>query len=198
LSSFFDPMLVNRELTTAMTSWKDATGIIIDLRGNTGGIIGLGMGMGGWFVKDSSGYLGTMKQRNVELRFVLFKRATPYLGPVAILVDELSLSTSEIVSGGLQDLGRARIFGTKTGGAALPSVVEQLPNGDRFQYAMADFISFGGTRLEGVGVTPDEVILRDRTTLLSGDDPVIEAARAWILSQSTHGETPTVSQGSTP
>ena len=56
---------------------------------------------------------------------------------------------------GLKDLGRARIFGTRTAAAALPSLFEKLPNGDGFQYAIANYISEGGKPLEGLGVTPD-------------------------------------------
>ena len=75
---------------------------------------------------------------------------------LAILVDGCSASTSEIFAGGLQDVKRARVFGTHTAGAALPSVISKLPNGDGFQYAIANYISVGGKPLEGIGVTPDD------------------------------------------
>jgi carboxyl-terminal processing protease len=103
------------------------------------------------------------------------------------LVDEMSMSTSEILAGGLRDLKRVRIFGTPTPGAALPSHIEKLPSGDRFQFAVANYISAGGDVLEGVGVAPDELVKPDRAALLAGRDPVIEAAVTWINSQSTTG-----------
>jgi carboxyl-terminal processing protease len=106
-----------------------------------------------------------------------------YPGPLAILVDGLSLSTSEVMAGGMQDIGRARVFGTRTGGAALPSLIERLPNGDGFQFAVANYISASGRVLEGQGVIPDEEVSLDRATLLAGKDPVIEAAVRWIESQ---------------
>ena len=49
----------------------------------------------------------------------------------------------------MKDVKRARIFGTRTAGAALPSVISKLPNGDGFQYAIANYISEGGKPLEG-------------------------------------------------
>jgi carboxyl-terminal processing protease len=102
-----------------------------------------------------------------------------------VLVDACSASTSEILAGGLQDLGRARIFGTRTAGAALPSVFERLPNGDGFQFAIANYVSKGGAPLEGRGVQPDETIRPTRAQLLAGTDPVMDRALAWIASQSS-------------
>ncbi len=80
----------------------------------------------------------------------------------------------------MKDLGRARIFGTRTAGAALPSAIDQLPNGDALQHAMADYISEGGQTLEGVGVIPDAEVRLTREALLSGRDPVLDAAIEWI------------------
>jgi carboxyl-terminal processing protease len=94
----------------------------------------------------------------------------------------MSMSTSEILAGGLRDLKRARIFGTKTPGAALPSMVEMLPNGDCFQFAIANYISAGGKPLEGVGVVPDVQIPLSRAALLEGHDLAVEAAARWIQS----------------
>ena len=97
----------------------------------------------------------TLYMRDTTLKFVVNPRLTTFAGPLAILVDGTSASTSEIMAEGLKDLGRARIFGTRTAAAALPSVFERLPNGDGFQYAIANYISEGGKPLEGLGVTPD-------------------------------------------
>ena len=98
-------------------------------------------------------------------------------------MDGASASTSEIMAEGLKDLGRARIFGTRTAAAALPSVFEKLPNGDGFQYAIANYISEGGKPLEGLGVTPDVETPITRAALLEGKDPPLDAAVAWIESQ---------------
>ena len=75
------------------------------------------------------------------------------------------------------------MFGTTSAGAALPSVIERLPNGDGFQHAIANYISAGGQELEGYGVTPDQVVELERDTLLRGVDPVLNAALVWIQSQ---------------
>jgi len=102
---------------------------------------------------------------------------------VAFLVDGTSASTSEIFAGGMQDLGRARVFGSRTAGAALPSYFSILPNGDGFQYAIANYISEGGKPLEGLGLKPDVETPLTRQALLDGKDPALDAALAWIKSK---------------
>jgi carboxyl-terminal processing protease len=111
---------------------------------------------------------------------VVFPRPAPFRGPLAILVDGCSASTAEILAAGMQDLKRARVFGMRSAGAALPSVFERLPNGDGFQYAIANYISEGGKQLEGAGVIPDEIAGPSRRELLEGRDPALDRALAWI------------------
>jgi carboxyl-terminal processing protease len=158
-------------------------GLVIDLRGNPGGIGAMAMGMAGFLVSKPDQRLGTMYLRDLTLKFVINPRAEAFAGPVAILVDGMSASTSEIFAGGLQDLGRARVFGGRTAAAALPSVIERLPNGDFFQYAVANYISEGGKALEGNGVTPDEEVALTREGLLAGQDAVLNRALDWIREQ---------------
>lgn len=179
-SIFLDPGRLMPKFSAAVDSFRDARGIIIDLRGNPGGIGVMAMGVGNHFVTEPDLKLGTMTTRAMKLNFVLNPQAEPYTGKVAVLVDGLSLSTSEILAGGLQSVGRGRVFGTPTGGAALPSVIEVLPNGDRFQCAFADYVDASGARLEGRGVTPDQRVELTREALLAGRDPVVEAAVMWI------------------
>ena len=187
-SVFIDPASLMPAFGEAVQSYSDARGIIIDLRGNPGGLGILAMGMAGWFIDTPNQYLGTMKTRGTQLKFVVNPRLNNYDGPLAILIDGCSMSTSEIFAGGMRDLGRARLFGTPTAGAALPSLIEQLPNGDGFQYAFADYVSAGGETLEGRGVTPHVIVEPDRQSLLAGGDPARDAAVAWILAETTTAE----------
>ena len=83
-----------------------------------------------------------------------------YAGRVAILVDETSYSASEVFAGGMQAAGRARVFGARTPGGALPALLRKLPNGDVLEYAIADFVTVSGERIEGRGVVPDEPVRR--------------------------------------
>jgi carboxyl-terminal processing protease len=171
----------------AVDTFRDRDGIILDLRGNPGGVGGMIMGVAGHFF-ESALELGEMRMRASTLRFVVNpqrvtpdgRSVTPFSGPVAILVDPLSASTSELFAAGLQAHGRARIFGERTAGQALPAVVIPLPNGDRLMHVVADYTAPGGIRLEGTGVRPDEPAPPTRAALLRGEDPALDAALRWI------------------
>ena len=177
---FFDIERLMPAISAQVSACQTCNGFIVDLRGNPGGIGGMAMGIAGFFVSKPNERLGTMQMRDNELKFFINPRQPRFDGRLAILVDGLSASTSEIFAGGLQDLGRARVFGTRTAGAALPSVIERLPDGDGFQYAIANYISEGGKVLEGRGVTPDEIVEPTADALLAGHDPVLEAALSWF------------------
>jgi carboxyl-terminal processing protease len=186
-SVFFDPLTLMPAYNAAMQSFIRAPGIIIDIRGNPGGIGAIPIGMAGWFVDEKNLDIGTMRTRDNTLRFVVNPRARAYRGPVAVLVDGCSGSSAEIFAGGVQGLPRVRIFGTRTVGATLPSIAERLPNGDGFQYATASYIASDGTELEGTGVIPDTEVRLTRDALLAARDPVIEAAIDWIERQEYKG-----------
>jgi len=182
-NAFLDPERLMNSFGEAVQSCQACDGFIVDLRGNPGGIGIMAMGMAGWFISQPDQKLGTLYLRDSTLKFVVNPRLTTFSGPLAILVDGASASTSEIMAEGLKDLGRARIFGTHTAGAALPSLFEKLPDGDGFQYAIANYISEGGQPLEGLGVTPDVDTPITREALLAGKDPALDAAVAWIESR---------------
>lgn len=180
---FLDLVRVMQTFGSAVEQCAKCDGIIVDVRGNVGGIGAMAMGMAGWFISKPGQRLGTMTMRSATLNFVVNPRLGAYTGPLAILVDGSSASTAEIFAGGLQDLGRARIFGTRTAAAALPSIITRLPNGDGFQYAVANYVSASGRALEANGVIPDTEVRSTRETLLAGRDAVLDAALDWIRTQ---------------
>ncbi len=182
---FLDLQRVMESFGGAVKACQDCAGMIIDLRGNPGGIGAMAMGMAGYFLDMPGLRLGTMYMRDAQLNFAVNPRFPSFAGPVAILLDACSASTSEIFAGGLQDLHRARIFGTRSAAAALPSVIERLPNGDGFQYAVGNYVSEGGKPLEGEGVKPDVEVRLTRAALLDGRDAVVDAALSWIEKDGT-------------
>jgi carboxyl-terminal processing protease len=184
-NAFLDPARLMAAFGDAVQACRSCAGFVVDLRGNPGGIGLMAMGMAGWFIDQPDQKLGTLYMRDTTLKFVVNPRAVTFAGPLAILVDGTSASTSEIMAEGMKDLKRARIFGTHTAGAALPSVFEKLPDGDGFQYAIANYISEGGQPLEGLGVTPDVETPVTREALLAGKDPALDAAVVWIKQQKT-------------
>ena len=178
---------VTERVAQAVDRYRDAAGIVIDLRGNPGGLAAMMSGVAGHFF-DERVVLGTMQTRQARLVFPANpqrstsdgRSVTPYAGPVAILVDELTASASETFAAGMQSLGRARVFGAQTMGQALPASTRRLRNGDVLMHAVGDFVTSTGKSVEGEGVIPDEQIALSREGLVSGGDPVLEAALAWI------------------
>lgn len=178
---------VDGAFQNAMDRFRSADGIVIDLRGNPGGLAAMIMGIAGYFTPQSE-TLGVMKTRDSELRFVsnprlvnaAGERVVPYGGPLAIIIDGMTGSASECFAGGMQSLGRARVFGERSMGQALPALFDRLPNGDVFIHAWGDFVTSTGVRMEGRGVIPDEPVALTRADLLTGRDRAVEAALAWI------------------
>jgi len=180
LSSFVNPVHVMSEFGEAVERFRASPGLVLDLRGNSGGAFNIVMGLLGWLVADPDRQVGSVVQRTLTLKIVVQPRPLPYAASLAVLVDGLSMSASEVLAAALQDTGRARTFGSRTAGAVLGSQVEKLPNGDRFQFAVADYVSVTGRRLEGYGVIPDAPVELTRGDLVNGRDPVIDAAVEWI------------------
>jgi carboxyl-terminal processing protease len=174
-------------LDRAVDSMRNCAGIILDLRGNLGGVAGMTMGAAGHFLSEPQ-TLGTMRTRGEEMRFVANPRRVtdggvavePFTGDLAILVDGLSASTTEMFAAAMQALGRARVFGERTAGQALPAMATRLPTGDVLMHVVADFVAPDGSRLEGRGVIPDELVPLTRGDLVAERDAPLEAAMRWI------------------
>ena len=175
------------DLDRAVDSVRSCRGVVIDLRGNPGGVGAMVMKFAGHFV-DSAQSLGTMRTRQVSLKFVVNpqksrddgSQVAPIDGPVAILTDPLTASTSEIFASGMQRIGRARVFGERSAGAALPALMKRLPSGDVFVHAVADFTDPEGKRIEGAGTVPDVEVPLEVSVLAAGRDGPLEAAVRWI------------------
>lgn len=171
----------------AMVEFREADGVVIDLRGNPGGVGAMAPALARYFVTEKS-QLGVMTMREARLEFnaepVVVtsrgERLRPFTGPLAILIDGTSASTSEVFAGGLRAIDRAKTFGSPSAGMALPAGMTRLPSGDVLLHAIADYVNSDGTRLEGDGVPTDFAVPLEREDLLDGiDAPLREAAR-WI------------------
>lgn len=163
----------------ALRGMTDAPGLILDLRGNRGGVLALIYGIGGLLATHDTVF-GEMRTRAGGALFRIVSQRHPYNGPLAVLVDRTSASASEILASGLQESGRAVVIGERSAGSTLPSVAKELPTGAILQYAFADFLTPYGKVLEGQGVEPDISVKLDRRSLLRGRDPQLEAAVAAV------------------
>jgi carboxyl-terminal processing protease len=187
----------------AVDEMRRCNGVIVDLRGNPGGLAAMVTGTAGHFLNDTL-VLGQMQQRTTTLRLKANPRRVradgaivePFSGPLAIIIDEMSASTSEFFAAGLQGVGRARVFGAPSAGQALPALMVRLPTGDVLMHVIANFSGPHGVRIEGYGVVPDVTATSSREDLLAGRDVPMLNAIDWITGAA--GANPTYPGGSQP
>lgn len=160
---------------------EGARGLVLDLRGNPGGLLVSAAGLAGYLI-DQPTSLGRVRTRQDALELMAYPRpaAQRFTGPVAVLIDEGSASTAELIAASLQELGRARVFGERSRGAVETSTIELLPNGDRLQLVIATIHTAKGAALEGAGVRPDVRAPGASTRGASGQDRALDAALSWI------------------
>jgi carboxyl-terminal processing protease len=150
-------------------------GLIIDLRGNPGGVGAMSIPVARMFVREGAS-LGRLQMREFDQEFNIEPNSEAFDGPIVILVDEGTASTSEIFALGLRDIGRVSIVGAgPSAGMALPSMIETLPDGGLIQYVVGDYHSARGTAAEGDGVMPEVVVPESRVDYATGRDPVLDA-----------------------
>ena len=100
--------------------------------------------------------------------------------PVVVLVDGLTASASEIVSGALQDYHRAYFIGTRTFGKGLVQTALPLPGGGALKLTTAIYLTPDGRNINKRGIQPNEVVSDNPKTKV---DEVLQAALKYIAAQ---------------
>lgn len=138
---------------------RNARGVIIDLRQNSGGnALALSVAVAEFFdhrVAEGRQVRRDGREREAESFSWLSAR---YGGRVVLLTGANTASAAEIFSHVLQHHGRATVVGQRTAGAVIYSRNFSLPRGGSLQVPVVDFVGLDGKRLEGRGVTPDVVV----------------------------------------
>ena len=146
-----------KEFTDAFNDLKQmgAKGLIFDLRDNGGGWVEDAINIADLFV--SGGLLAYSEDRYGNREDFKLTRNSDDI-PLVILVNGNTASSSEILSGGLQDLGRATIVGTQTFGKGIIQVVNSLSDGKGgFALTFAQYFTPSGKAVHKVGITPDVI-----------------------------------------
>ncbi len=135
-------------------------GLVLDLRDNPGGLLSASVDVVSLFVKD--GVVVTVDGRAAgtdETYRVSGDTATD--APLVLLVNENSASASEIVSGALQDYGRATIVGVTTFGKGSVQQIEELSFGGAIKLTIAHYLTPKGRVIDKKGVVPEVVVKMD-------------------------------------
>jgi len=170
------------KLLAAIESMKDAPGLILDLRGNSGGDE-LGMSVAGMLLGKETQLAITKTRKGDDNSYKARPQKHSYPGPVVILIDEETASEGEQLSATLRDLGRVVLFGKTTRGADMDATVEYLPTGAFLLYPIGQPRTMKGTVIEGRGAIPDVEVSLTREDLLQGKDAQLDAALEYLRKQ---------------
>ncbi|MCA9680291.1 MAG: S41 family peptidase, partial [Myxococcales bacterium] len=128
--------------------------LILDLRGNPGGLLDQGIRVADLFLDQGLIVSINGRQGSVE-KFTAHATGTYTKVKIAVLVDAQTASASEILSGALQDHQRATIFGLQTYGKGSVQTFFDLEDGSGLKMTTARYFTPSGRSLEGTGITPD-------------------------------------------
>ncbi|MGZ6236756.1 MAG: S41 family peptidase [Syntrophales bacterium] len=135
---------------------KPLTGLILDLRNNPGGLLEQSLSVSEFFLKEGSAIV-SIKGRDAsdEVTFTAEADGEKPTCPIIILINEGSASAAEIVTGALQDNGRAVILGIRTFGKGSVQGVIPFEDGSAMMLTVARYYTPKGRSIQAEGIAPD-------------------------------------------
>ena len=175
ISSFLGASTPN-EFIEAIDRTKDTEGLILDLRGNTGGLLPNAVFIANLFITKGNlvsivgrdNYRFDIEAENIELEIDK---------PLIVLVDGSSASASEILSGALKDYKRAKLLGTKTFGKGMVQKIVPLPNETGLNLTIAKYLTPNGADINKKGITPDIEVKLTLEDIKNRNDVQLETAK---------------------
>lgn len=175
ISSFLGSSTPN-EFIEAIEKTRDSEGLILDLRGNTGGLLPNAVFIANLFI--SKGNLVSIVGRDnykfdIEAENIDFSIDKPMI----VLVDGASASASEILSGALKDYKKAKLLGTKTFGKGMVQRIVPLPNETGLNLTIAKYLTPNGADINKKGITPDIEVKLTLDDIKNKNDVQLETAK---------------------
>ena len=159
------------EFVDALNNTKTTDSLILDLRGNTGGLLDNAVFIADIFLQK--GTIVDIIYRNGYKKSIRAQdEIQPIDKPVVVLVNGASASASEILSGALKDYHRATLVGKKTFGKGLVQKVVPLPNQTGVNITIARYLTPNGTDINKLGIKPDVEIGNDYETITNNKNDV--------------------------
>ena len=171
-----------RELANIMDRVKKHQALILDLRGNGGGLVVMLKRLVGYFFEQDIKVSDLKYRKEVKTDMAESKGNSGFKGKLIVLIDNRSASASEIFSRVVQLEKRGVVVGDRSAGAVMQSIRygHEVGLGVMSFYGAsvtnADVIMKDGKSLEHVGVTPDELLLPTAADLAANRDPVLARA----------------------
>lgn len=147
----------SEEFIAALKKMENTKGLIIDLRGNTGGLFTNAIAIANLFIKD--GKIVSIVSKNGKKNDInAFMKLDVVNKPTVVLVDGISASASEILSGALRDNKKAVLVGTTTFGKGLVQQIVPLPNNSGLNITIAKYLTPNGDDINKKGIKPDYIV----------------------------------------
>lgn len=142
------------EFMEALEKTKKTDGLILDLRGNTGGLLPNAIFIANLFIPE--GNIVSIVGRN-GYKYDIYAQDTDFSinKPMIVLVDGASASASEILSGALKDYKKAKLIGSQTYGKGMVQKIIPLPNETGLNLTVAKYLTPKGIDINKKGITPD-------------------------------------------
>ena len=180
---------VDDQFRNEFANFKNAPGLIIDLRGVSGGNVhDIGLKIANYFFPAKVSF-GRMLNRSGETpAFHTWSAGGGdqiYKGPVVILIDESVRSAGEVFAQGFQENGRATVIGVQTCGCVADRESKKVKGGGVLVYSHLAYLSSKGRKLEGNGVAPDKIVALTLAALMQGRDEMLEAAERTLKSKAS-------------
>jgi carboxyl-terminal processing protease len=162
-------------------------GILLDLRGNGGGLLNEAVGVASIFIPDGT-IVSTDGRARARHVYTATGGAISRSVPVVVLVDRGTASSAEIVTGALQDRHRAEIVGTNTYGKGVFQEIREMPNGGALDLTVGQYFLPSGRNIGGRGVAEGRGIAPDVRASDNPDttrrDEALDAALVQLAAQS--------------
>jgi len=175
ITSFISSSTPN-EFLEALENTNDAEGLIIDLRGNTGGLLPNAIFISNLFIPKGK-IVSIVGRNGYKYDIMAQDNDVDIKKPVILLVDGASASASEIFSGAMQDYNRAKLIGTKTYGKGMVQKIIPLPNETGLNLTIAKYLTPNGKDINKLGIKPDFESKITRQDIIDKKDPQLEKAK---------------------
>lgn len=159
---------------------RDAQGLILDLRGNTGGLLREAVKVTSLFLENEVVLLERFKNGDEEVYETEGDTVAAGL-PMVVLVNEGSASASEIVAGALQDAERAPLIGTTTFGKGSVQIPRTLADESIMRVTIARWYTPENRTIDGTGLEPDISVELSDADREAGADPQLDRALEEVL-----------------
>lgn len=161
---------------------RNVSGLVFDLRGNSGGLLREAVKVANVFLEDSSILIERFSDGREEIYQTTGHAVTKDL-PMVVLVNEGSASASEIVAGALQDNARGKLVGTVTYGKGSVQLPHTLQGGGIMRVTVARWYTPNDRTIDGTGLQPDILVETDETAQSDEIDPQLDAALDVLLNE---------------